>query len=322
MGDVSPITTRLSSSSEQPFRESLTMKTATTLLTLIAALFCGLAAGCADTPNPVGSPITTPDSGDAAPGDTNPTTDQAVAVDGGDAGTSDDVAPSDAATDAPPLCEESREPSGSVYCAGNVTCVPNLYNAACASASACSCDMDNPLLVQPFDPVICTPGTNMAACRAATTCTPGHNHCSPNLPAGVEYAPFRWLGTPGRFDGLLGTRTRGWIATDGSGRLTSFESGAGGYGAVYNSRGFVQVCMSISGWPGIPSSMEGRMACATCVDITCYWNRGPVELRANLPSFEIEFESNACGFNFRYYDPGSDTPNPDESGNFSSQSPC
>ena len=255
------------------------------------------------------SPITTPDGGDATANDAS--TDQVVIADGGDAAGTPDDGPAivtDGGTDASadlPVCERAGYDAG--FCGAGTTCVPNLYDPTCSRATACDCDMADAAL----DPLLCTVGSNLAACRAAVTCSPGHNHCSPHLPMGVEYAPVTSLEPRNGHGGLArlltqtGTQT-GYRRSDMTSGSTNFYGGR-----VYNRSGFVEICHAfpsaeIDPLDGIPPELAGQSYCAECAGSTCYWNRGSLML--NGPSVEITIGQDGCSIEVRIYINGSSTP--------------
>lgn len=262
----------------------------------LCALMLG-AVGCGG-PVPV-DPMTTPDTGpapDAAPpGDRATPPDAAVDT---PVPPADRPTPGDApATDTGPdtmaeICRPTLEPPAR-DCMGAALCRPNFVNPTCAGAMACTCDL------HPGDmpPMLCTEAL-MPTCLSLVSCAPGRNHCSIHLPEGVDYVPFRSLEAVAGHGGLRQTVQAGWISED---RMVeaSFQDQP-----VIDSRGFVQVCLTLPRNPTIPATMQGMTACAVCSGLTCYWNRGGI--RAMAPSIEIRFREGACGYERRLFAPGAE----------------
>ncbi len=221
---------------------------------------------------------------------------------------SSDVA--DAGADVPAdllTCE--RQGYDASYCTGSVACVPNRYDPTCSRATTCSCNMEDPLEYMSFDSVLCA-GANLAICRAAAMCTPGHNRCSPNLPDGVEYAPVVAFEPNGGHGGLRillpDTRPRtGWWTPDCSNPDGCTKHFRGVSDIIYSNRGFLWLCSSL-GSKEMPVEFANHRFCAECSGATCYWNRGP--LRERGPSVEISIMRDGCGLEVRYYAPGSEAP--------------
>jgi hypothetical protein len=163
---------------------------------MFASLFC-LAAlfalpGCSPGPN-------VPDDGMTMP----------------DAGNTDVVANDDPT----PLPDGNPTDSPMTACYPNRT---DIDYAPCSTAPSCACRINNDPHNGTFAGTPCflpdgTPDPNMMPdCLAGTTCAPGQNHCSMDLPPGINAAPFefeaialanRW-GTGGTFqkrtiDGVL-----------------------------------------------------------------------------------------------------------------------
>lgn len=214
-----------------------------------------------------------------------------------DAGTPQDrVQPGDTGPPAMICVPMLLDDTHSITCEGAAVCQPTYVNPTCAGAMTCDCNLQT----SDMPAMLCTAET-MPSCRAAVSCTVGRNHCSIHLPTAVDYAPFPMLDpTPLGRGGLRRTLGDGWISTD---RRTEDHFARQ---ALYNDRGFVQVCIHLPQISIIPSSMQEMLACAACSGRTCYWNRGAT--RASAPSFEIELSDAACAYELRVYGAGSMNP--------------
>lgn len=210
----------------------------------------------------------------------------------------DDVPPTGDAP-AAAICRPSLEPVQT--CAG-MLCQPNPWNPTCAGASGCTCDLQ----ASDMPETLCAPPGMMPACRAvAVSCSPGRNHCSVNLPEGVDYAevPCLQANAEGR-GGLRNTIGTGW-------RLETASSGQVRFSYpdefIFSERGFFRICNGLpSEESGFPPEFAGRPFCAECAGMTCYWNRGALRNRA--PSVEIGIGPLGCSLEFRYYLAGAATP--------------
>ena len=263
------------------------MQKVVTVFLMVGALGCG-----AEPPMNTDRPDagTTPDvqaMPDTPPGDDRvaPPPDMAVGPDV-------PVPPVDASpSDAPPamVCRPTLEPPET--CSGQL-CQPNAFNPTCAGASGCTCDMR----AEDMPATLCTP-ERMPSCRKAQmSCSPGRNHCSINLPEGVDYAPVPFL-DPDRDGrgGLRRTLGANWRRADLSTGGVPLNGST-----LFSPRGFVQVCSNLpQDLDGIPSEMAGQPFCAECAGMTCYWNRGA--LRERLPSVEITLASSGCQIEVRYF---------------------
>lgn len=250
--------------------------------------------------------------GNAPPMNTNPV-DSGSRADVIDASLPTDHGPS---TDVPPAQDHPTPPvdaaptvcvpTETATCNGAALCEPNLFNPTCAGASACQCDMSDANV-----PAVChTSAVMMRACHDEMSCSPGANHCSLDLPPGVNYTPFTY--DPQFFQNNQAYNLDYWYEPDGRGgrRATGYSwysQNGEEFGFTSditilreNAAGFrvINVAPSLSfrtvtGEPGMY---------ATCSGSTCYWNRS-TSMANSHPSLEITF-MNVCAINVRAFDTG------------------
>lgn len=200
--------------------------------------------------------------------------------------------------DRPPAMVCVAEPAPSTIDCRGVLCQPNSVSPVCEGASGCDCNMR----AKDMPATLCTPEA-MPTCMSMVSCSPGRNHCSVNLPEGVDYAPVRAFNPDGERGGLSRTLGEGWRREDLPSGSATFARG----GTFFSARGFVVVCGSFPEdlW-SLPQEMRGQAFCAECTGMTCYWNRGT--LRRQMPSVEIGIGELGCSLEMRYYLGGGTNP--------------
>jgi hypothetical protein len=200
---------------------------------------------------------------------------------------------------APTVCV----PTETATCNGATLCEPNMFNPTCAGASACQCDMSDANV-----PAVChTSAVMMRACHDEMSCSPGANHCSVDLPAGVNYAPFTYdpqfftngatpaynLGAWYEPDGHGGRRSTGYGWYNENREEMSFGSDVNTLRE--NAAGFRVI--SVAATINFQAATGETGMYATCSGSICYWNRSP-SMAATHPSLEITFLS-PCAISVR-----------------------